>query len=133
MQRNLSLISHPSFPSAYLSLLLDSFSLPPLPPLLLPNFLICLPFLSLAYVGLILSHYDDLRFSFSCWPIKTKQQQQSCLSSYCRQTASLIRWPLLCILYYNLKYQNGLCFFLYPIVTRWLFLMQQRWCHTQTG
>ena len=42
----------------------------------LPSFLIYLPFLPLAYVDLILSHYDDLRFSFSCWPIKTKQQQQ---------------------------------------------------------
>lgn len=42
----------------------------------LPDFLIYLPFLPLAYVDLILSHYDDLRFSFSCWPIKTKQQQQ---------------------------------------------------------
>lgn len=78
--RGISLISHPSFPSPYLSLSLH----PPLflwlsclsLSLSLPDFLIYLPFLPLAYVDLILSHYDDLRFSFSCWPIKTKQQQQ---------------------------------------------------------
>lgn len=74
MQRNLSFLT-----PLFLSLSLP-FSPPPsvsLAPLSvsLPDFLIYLPCLPLAYVDLILSHYDDLRFSFSCWPIKTKQQQ----------------------------------------------------------
>lgn len=80
MQRNLShfsplfplSLSLPFSPPPSVSLALLSFSLS----LSLPDFLIYLPFLPLAYVDLILSHYDDLRFSFSCWPIKTKQQQQ---------------------------------------------------------
>lgn len=81
MQRNLSHFS-PLFPLSYLSLFSPppSVSLAPLSfSLSLPSFLIYLPFLPLAYVDLILSHYDDLRFSFSCWPIKTKQQQQQAL------------------------------------------------------
>ncbi len=78
MQRNLShfsplfpfSLSLPFSPPPSVSLAPVSFSLS------LPDFLIYLPFLPLEYVDLILSHYDDLRFSFSCWPIKTKQQQQ---------------------------------------------------------
>lgn len=33
-------------------------------------------FLPLTYVDLILPHYNDFRFGFSCRPIKSRQQQQ---------------------------------------------------------
>lgn len=81
MQRNLSIVPQPPFSSAYLFLSLHPSSV-------FPPFLIYFPFLLIAYVDLILSHYDDLRFSFSCWPIKTKQQRQWEQPSLLLQTCS---------------------------------------------
>lgn len=76
-----SLNSRHSLPSPYLSLPLHPLvhgSAITFPVLALCQFLFFpyLIFLPLTYVDLILSRYNDFRFSFSCRPIKTRQQQQ---------------------------------------------------------
>lgn len=95
------------------------------------DFLNYLPFLPLAYVDLILSHYDDLRFSFSCWPIKKQTTAASLAFPYI--ALSLIRWPLLCILHYKLDYKNcPSVLFLYSSIICLNMVVQQRWWYTHT-
>lgn len=109
MQRNLSLSFLTLFSLPFLVLLSSPPSLLLWVSLLSPSFdLISLTTLLsfLAYVDLILPHYDDLRFSFSGWPIKKQTAAAAASPAFPYIAVSFIRWPLLCILHYKLEYKN---------------------------
>lgn len=94
MQGNLSFPNHLFLP--LIPPFLSTHSLLHLPPsfsvFLCPISLHTSPSSPFANADLILSHYNDLRFSFSCCPaLKPSRRSKPCFSSYCRQTA---RQPL---------------------------------------